>query len=53
MAQQRWAVSADGGYLANPQLSKELRVAAQPLMRFRQFVRPEPGFGKKKGSRCA
>lgn len=46
---QRWAVAAEGGYLANPTLSKELRYVAQPLMRFRQYVRPVPGYGAKKG----
>lgn len=49
MAQQVWAVSASGGYLANPRISERLRFVTQPLMKFRQFVRPEPGFGKKKG----
>lgn len=46
MAGQQWALSADGGFLANPKLSLELRHATQPLMRFRQFTRIEPGFGK-------
>jgi|SRR5579864_1001257 len=49
MPQQQWAISADGGYLANPRISERLRFVTQPLMKFRQFVRPEPGFGKKKG----
>lgn len=49
MAGQSWAISADGGYLANPKLSKELRHATQPLMRFRQVTRVEPGFGKNSG----
>jgi N4-gp56 family major capsid protein len=46
MAGQQWALSADGGYLANPKLSSEIRHATQPLMRFRQITRVEPGFGK-------
>jgi N4-gp56 family major capsid protein len=46
---QRWAVSADGGFLAHPDLSQKLRYVAQPLMKLRQFVRAEPGFGRKKG----
>lgn len=46
MAGQQWALSSDGGFLANPKLSRELRHATQPLMRFRQFTRVEPGFGK-------
>ena len=49
MAGQLWGVSANGGYLANPKLSKTIRHAAQPMMKYRQFVRPEPGFGKGKG----
>lgn len=49
MAGQQWSVAADGGYLANPQLSKDLRREALPLMKFRQFVRVVPGFGKGKG----
>lgn len=47
--QQQWAVSADGGYFANPFISERLRFSTQPLMKFRQFIRPEPGYGKKKG----
>ena len=46
---QKWSVSAEGGYFANPELSKKLRSAAQPMTKFRQFVRAEPGFGKGKG----
>lgn len=49
MAGQQWQVSADGGYLANPELSKEIRHVAQPLMLFRQFVRPDSAVGKNKG----
>lgn len=49
MATQQWAVDADGGFLANPPLSKKLRKAAQPMMKFRQFVRVEEGFGKGRG----
>lgn len=51
MSQQQWAVNALGGYLANPPLSKQVRHAASTLMRFRQFIRPEPGFGKGKGEK--
>lgn len=46
-----WTTPAEGGYLANPRLSSKLRFAALPLLRFRQFVRPEPGFGKNRGDR--
>lgn len=49
MAGQQWAVSADGGYLANPKLSREIRVNAQPIMVARQFVRPDSAIGKNKG----
>jgi N4-gp56 family major capsid protein len=49
MAQQKWQIAAEGGYLANPDLSRQLRYVAQPLMRFRTFVRAVDGFGRKKG----
>jgi len=51
MAGQYWQVNTAGGYLANPRLSRTIRHAAQPLMKFRQFVRPEPGYGKNVGDR--
>ncbi len=37
MAGQTWGTAADGGYLANPDLSDKLRFAAYELARFRQF----------------
>ena len=46
MAGQQWAISADGGFLANTKLSKTMRHASQPLMKFREHTRVEPGFGK-------
>src|SRR3990167_901150 len=46
MAGQQWAISADGGFLANTKLSKTLRTATQPMMKLRQFTRVEPGYGK-------
>jgi len=46
---QKWIVNADGGYLANPELSKKLRYYAQPMMKFGQFVRRVDAFGKNKG----
>lgn len=49
MAGQQWALSSDGAFLANPKLSREARHATQPLMRLRQLVRVEPGFGKNSG----
>lgn len=45
-SRQQWQVAADGGYLANPELSRQIRYAAQPMTKFGQFVRQEPGFGK-------
>lgn len=51
MAMQNWTTPSEGGYLANPKLSRELRKASLPLLRFRQFVRPEPAFGKNAGDR--
>lgn len=49
MSGQAWQVNTLGGYLANPSLSRQVRQAASTMMRFRQFLRPEPGFGRKKG----
>lgn len=49
MIGQNWAVSADGGYLANTVLSREMRRAAQPLTRFRQFCKPAKGIGLRVG----
>lgn len=45
---QKWIVDADGGYLANPELSKTLRYFAQPMLKFGQFTRRESAFGKNK-----
>ena len=49
MAGNRWLVNAEGGFLANTQLSRQIRHAAQPQMKFRQFLRTEPGLGKHRG----
>lgn len=38
-----------GGFLANPELNKEFQMAAQPLMRFRQFVSVKNAMGKGQG----
>ena len=46
---QNWARNEEGGYFANTTLSRTTRHAAQPIMKFRQFVRIEPGYGKGKG----
>jgi len=49
MAGQAWYKNEAGGYFANPQLSQELRYAAYPLMKMRQFTRVIAGFGRQKG----
>jgi hypothetical protein len=51
MSQQLWATDSLGGYLANDQLSKKIRHAAQPLQKFRQFCDAEPGIGKSRGDK--
>ena len=51
MGQQLWSVSSLGGYFTNNQLSKQIRHAAQPLMKFRQFVDPESAVGKNRGDK--
>lgn len=43
-------VAASGGYLFNSVLSKKMRTIAQPMLKARQFVRAEPGYGLHKGS---
>lgn len=40
---------ATSGFMATPKLSKVLRTATQPLMRFNQFCDVEDAFGKGKG----
>jgi N4-gp56 family major capsid protein len=51
MAGQVWAVNSLGGYMYSRQLSNVLRMAVQPLVKFRQFadVRDISQQGKKKG----
>lgn len=49
MAGQAWSPSADGGFFANPTLSRKLRYAAQPMLKCRPYARPVDGFGKGKG----
>jgi N4-gp56 family major capsid protein len=48
MAGQLWMTNSLGGFLANPTLSKQIRHAAQPMMKFRQFVDAEPAAGKNR-----
>lgn len=49
MAGQSWTIAADGGHFANPRLSKKLRYHNTSRYVFRQFTRPEPGYGKNVG----
>jgi N4-gp56 family major capsid protein len=51
MAGQVWAVNSLGGYMYSRQLSNVLRMAVQPMVKFRQFcdVRDASQQGKKKG----
>lgn len=49
MPGQNWTVASDGGYLANKPLSSKLRYVNTAQYIFRQFTRPEPGFGKQRG----
>ena len=37
MAGQVWSVSTSGGYMYALNLSRELRMAVQPVVKFRQF----------------
>lgn len=50
MAQQSWASdSGNNGFRTVVDISKKVVHAAQPMMKFRQFVSVEPAFGKNKG----
>lgn len=49
MAGQVWATNSLGGYMSAKNLSKKLRMAMQPLMRFRQHCFIEEVIGKHKG----
>lgn len=44
-----WSSGTLGGYLANEKLSTEIRHAAQPICKFRQFVSIKEALGKGKG----
>lgn len=48
---QQWGVDSQGGYYTTPELSRKIREAAQPMCRFRQFVRPEDDFGRNMGDK--
>ncbi len=49
MSGQVWAVNSLGGYMYSDQLSKELREAVQPMVKFRQFCDVHEALGKSKG----
>lgn len=49
MAQQSWTFDAPTGVYKNHDMSSKLRMAAIAETKFMQFVRPEPGYGKKQG----
>jgi N4-gp56 family major capsid protein len=51
MSGQLWSVDSLGGYLSSYNLSKKLRMAVQPTVKFRQFadVKDATQQGKKKG----
>jgi N4-gp56 family major capsid protein len=45
MSGQVWNTSALGGYMWSPNLSRKLRTALQPMVRFRQFCDAKEAFG--------
>jgi hypothetical protein len=49
MAGQVWQTNALGGFMWSPNLSRKLRTALQPMVRFRQFCDAREAFGKGKG----
>lgn len=51
MSQQLWVTNSLGGYMSAKNLSKELRMAVQPLIKFRQFadIKDAAIQGKHKG----
>lgn len=49
MAGQIWAVNSEGGFLYSDNLSKKLRTAVQPMIKFRQFADVKDAGGKRKG----
>lgn len=51
MGQQLWAVNSLGGFFSNNELSTAVRHAAQPMMKFRQFVDAEPAAGRSRGDK--
>ncbi len=49
MAGQVWQTNSLGGFMWSPNLSRKLRTALQPMVRFRQFCDAREAFGKGKG----
>jgi len=49
MAGQLWVTDSLGGYMYSDKLSKELRYAVQPLVKFRQFADVEDAAAQGKG----
>ena len=49
MANQSWTYDAPSGTYKNHAMSSDLRNAAIAETKFMQFVKPEPGYGKKMG----
>ncbi len=49
MAQQSWVSDGPSGVYKNHDLSSKLRMASIKEAKFMQFVKPEEGYGKKKG----
>jgi N4-gp56 family major capsid protein len=49
MAGQVWQTNALGGFMWSPNLSRKLRTALQPMVRFRQFCDAREAFGLGKG----
>jgi N4-gp56 family major capsid protein len=49
MSQHTWNFDAPTGVYKNHQLSSDLRFASIAETKFMQFVRPEAGYGKKRG----
>lgn len=49
MAQHSWVLDAPTGVYKNHDLSSKIRMASIKEAKFMQFVKPEEGYGKKKG----
>lgn len=49
MAQQTWVSDGPSGVYKNHDLSSKIRMASIKEAKFMQFVKPEEGYGKKKG----